>query len=413
MRFKFHVSQLPPLCSAALGILLSLLVVGGFAWQQATHSNQVWAQMYGESLAAMTAKSAIDSTLNHDLVSLQVVLQDVVQSPKVVFATLHDVENNLLVQAGAAPSAHQMHTVESYSAAIGFQESVAGYVSVHIDKTKPQEALWWAYWGAVALALIVAFLALLDASARVFERQEQPPVNTAHMNDEQSTGITHATLEADRLSEVLASKASGLRASSSNESTSNALPLQAPNTDESVNTQAFAVTATAQIVLQITDFTKLKKTLSADRVNELNAQWLALAQTALDLYGGQWASAPSNSMADGALIALFPSAQSAEDAMKTAAFFGAVVKSAFKPPLLKVKVDAIVGLQDEFMHLSARPASSFAVYFSTDAHRLALSQRIRFSALDGAWWQLDSFNMGYQALLDKQVAQLCDCVVTV
>lgn len=386
MRVKFHASRLPPLCSAALGILLTLLLVGGFAWQQTVQGNRVWAQMYGESLASMTAKSAIDSTLNHDLVSLQVVLQDVVLSPRVVFATIHDVENNLLVQAGSVPSAHQMDTVESYSAAIDFQQSVAGYVSVHIDKPRAPEALWWAYWGSISLAVLVASLALVDASGRVFEWQEV---------------VAQADTHGD---ESLVQDTSNIEPSAG--SPKEPEPVRLVSVAEPPDTQAFVVKATAQIVLQIVDFTKLQKTLSADRVSELKARWLDVAQMALNLYGGQWASAPATSLADGALIALFPSAQSKEEAIKTAAFFGAVVKAAFKPPQLKVKVDAIVGLQDEFMHLSSRPASTFAVYFSCDRQRQALESRIHFAALDGCWWQLDAFNAGYQALLDKQAAQL-------
>ncbi|WP_054113630.1 hypothetical protein [Marinagarivorans algicola] len=401
MRVKFHASRLPPLCCAALGVLLTLLLVGGFAWQQTVQGNRVWAQMYGESLASMTAKSAIDSTLNHDLVSLQVVLQDVVLSPRVVFATIHDVENNLLVQAGTVPSAHQMNTVDSYSAAIGFQQSVAGYVSVHIDKPRAPETLWWAYWGSISLALCVASLALVDANARVFEWQDKP-VQTEE-SGERSPGLTSVKTvsQITPAPELVSQQA-------------NPVSLAAVNDPENrANAQAFVVKATAQIVLQIVDFTKLQKTLSADRVGELKTQWLDVAQMALNLYGGQWASAPTTSLTDGALIALFPSAQSKEEAIKTAAFFGAVVKAAFKPPQLRVNVDAIVGLQDEFMHLSSRPASSFAVYFSSDRQRQALATRIHFAALDGCWWQLDAFNASYQALLDKQATQLSQGAVLV
>ena len=53
-------------------------------------------QHYGEALASLAARQAVDATLNHDLVSLQVILRDIAENPRIENATIHDVENRLL-----------------------------------------------------------------------------------------------------------------------------------------------------------------------------------------------------------------------------------------------------------------------------------------------------------------------------
>ncbi len=90
---------------------------------------------YGQALANFAAKQATDATFNHDLVSLQVTVSDVARNPDILNATIHDVENQLLVQSGASPSRgdYQNRDHRSYSAPIALHDSVAGYVSVTVD----------------------------------------------------------------------------------------------------------------------------------------------------------------------------------------------------------------------------------------------------------------------------------------
>lgn len=93
-------------------------------------------QHYGEALTRLAARQAIDATLNHDLISLQVALQDITQNPDLLSATIHDVENRLLVQAGGSPNLNpNSHPSDyhSYTSPITLHDSVAGYVTVTID----------------------------------------------------------------------------------------------------------------------------------------------------------------------------------------------------------------------------------------------------------------------------------------
>jgi len=97
-----------------------------------THAvNQQFIGHYGKALADMAAKQAVDATFNHDLVRLHVITQDIVDNPNIKLATIHDVENNLLVQAGDTRLGRV--SGEVFTTPIILHDSIAGYVSVTVD----------------------------------------------------------------------------------------------------------------------------------------------------------------------------------------------------------------------------------------------------------------------------------------
>ncbi|HEY7774567.1 MAG TPA: hypothetical protein VIC26_15390 [Marinagarivorans sp.] len=366
MGIKIHGRLLPPLFCIAIGGAVTLLLATALWWWQGSQSDERWSGVYGANLASMAAKSAVDATLNHDLVSLQVVLKDVAQSPHVVFATIHDVEDNLLVQAGEAVSPHRMSDLLSFSSAIGFQQNVAGRVTVHLRYEHSDGNVLRVLVIVVALLFLIAALSLLEVRHQVFEKTTNENARADDKDSEDASGEDAVDPEDD----------------------------------------AFIVRATAQAVLELHEYPRLMKTLSADLAASIKTQLCDVADYALANYGGQWARAPELTIDEGILVALFPSAQSEDDALRTAAFFCAVVKAAFVPACVKASVDAVVGLQDEFNEMAGRPASPFAIHFLNDEHRQALARRLNMQKLDDHWWQLDSFDVAYQRLLDKQVEQL-------
>ncbi len=123
-------------------------------------------QRYGQAMANIAAKRAIDATLNHDLVSLQVILQDVVANPDVAQAAIFDVENNLLVQSGGQRSRGE----RDYIAAITLQDSIAGYVAVALSDEGRYKVVKQLY-GLFALlaALILGFTMVV-----AYWRRESP-----------------------------------------------------------------------------------------------------------------------------------------------------------------------------------------------------------------------------------------------
>lgn len=123
--------RLPGLFAFSLGALLALTITAMIFDQRHQGLERSYSQHYGKALANMAAHQAVDASLNHDLISLQVILEDVVNNPRIALATIHDVENNLLVQAGDANTSRKhSRSTHSYSAPIVFHDSVAGYVTV-------------------------------------------------------------------------------------------------------------------------------------------------------------------------------------------------------------------------------------------------------------------------------------------
>lgn len=147
-----RINFLPPLCAACLGGLIALILCSVlFIPASQTHNDQYVAN-YGKALSAMAAKQAIDATFNHDLVRLQVILQDVVENPHALFATIHDVENKLLVQAGDIHLG--IGSSVMYTSPIVLHDSIAGYVSVSVD-SKP-----WSLQSISTLLTAASFLLL-------------------------------------------------------------------------------------------------------------------------------------------------------------------------------------------------------------------------------------------------------------
>jgi len=98
----------------------------------------------------MAARQAVDAAFNHDLVRLQVILQDVVENPHTPLATIHDVENKLLVQAGKARGTPKQ--TATFTSPIILHDSIAGYVSVTIDASR---------WSPRSVSLLVSAFATL------------------------------------------------------------------------------------------------------------------------------------------------------------------------------------------------------------------------------------------------------------
>lgn len=118
-----------PLCGTALIVLLGLLA----ALLHTRASLQTQSQQldgFGQTLARSTAQRAVDATLSQDMISLQVVLQELTRHPQVMGATIHDVENRLLVQSGFPPGEAEPGQFRRYTATIALADNIAGHLQV-------------------------------------------------------------------------------------------------------------------------------------------------------------------------------------------------------------------------------------------------------------------------------------------
>jgi len=164
-----------PLFLIGLTGLTVLLLSHTLQQQQQQQLLDTRTQHYGEALTRLAARQAIDATLNHDLVSLQVAMQDITQNPHLLSATIHDVENRLLVQAGSSPNlspSNQPNDYRSYTSPITLHDSVAGYVTVTIDTNaifQQQDDAW-------LLALAALFISAIGWCLLNLPEQNQNPV---------------------------------------------------------------------------------------------------------------------------------------------------------------------------------------------------------------------------------------------
>lgn len=119
------------LCSL---LLIALGLFGAWAYQHNGEQNQrEQISLYGQVLANSAARQAVNATLQQDLVSLQAILLEVGQYPNVIGATIHNVENKLLVQSGFKPNQVITGRRYDFSAPIALHNNVAGYLEVSLD----------------------------------------------------------------------------------------------------------------------------------------------------------------------------------------------------------------------------------------------------------------------------------------
>lgn len=146
-----------PLCGTALIVLLGLLA----ALLHTRASLQTQSQQldgFGQTLARSTAQRAVDATLSQDMISLQVVLQELTRHPQVMGATIHDVENRLLVQSGFPPGEAEPGQFRRYTATIALADNIAGHLQVAmvppaLSAADRQFLVIWSFLTLLAAAL--------------------------------------------------------------------------------------------------------------------------------------------------------------------------------------------------------------------------------------------------------------------
>ncbi|BFM13367.1 hypothetical protein R50072_35200 [Simiduia litorea] len=173
----------------AFTVALALLMLLTCGWQLHRYLDQQLnnvAQRYGQAMANMAAEQAEPAMLNQDRVSLTALLADIGENLNVAGATIHDVENRLLVQNGSLNALQPSSKLLQFSAPIVLQDSVAGYVTVAIDATEALDNRYRLY-GRILLTGLA--LLALTGTATMLYRQDTPskpapepelkPVNTS------------------------------------------------------------------------------------------------------------------------------------------------------------------------------------------------------------------------------------------
>ncbi len=133
MTLKSAYKTYPQLSLCSL-LLVFLGIFGGLLYYQNTEANQrERLNLYGEAIATSAARQAVNAAMQQDLVGLQAILTETKQFPYVLGASIHNVENKLLVQSGFSPNQPQEGRRFSYSAPIALHNNIYGYLELVLD----------------------------------------------------------------------------------------------------------------------------------------------------------------------------------------------------------------------------------------------------------------------------------------
>lgn len=151
---------------------------------------------YGNIIATQLAQNSRDAIIQRDNISLQAMLFDLAEQPQILQATVYDVQNQAVAQAGESGPGFD------YSASITFQDSIAGYAVITIDATSLAGSGTLA-WQLLILSMIVTGLVYASAlfparyAAKLIQQHQggSPAANRRSSPNQKSTTGSPAPLE--------------------------------------------------------------------------------------------------------------------------------------------------------------------------------------------------------------------------
>jgi uncharacterized membrane protein affecting hemolysin expression len=146
---------------SVLLVALALVIYGWVIGMQFKHAMQQQAEALGTSLITQTAASATELLVSNDILSLNVLLNNLVKNPLVAHAAIYSVDNRILAEAGSRPSQSMLGDIEGlYSTPITFQEVIAGQLRISLDMQQFQQPMTISLQSMGILSLILLALTL-------------------------------------------------------------------------------------------------------------------------------------------------------------------------------------------------------------------------------------------------------------
>ncbi|RZA21519.1 MAG: HAMP domain-containing protein, partial [Proteobacteria bacterium] len=132
--------------------------VMGLQFKQAMHEQ---ADAVGQSLTTQTATSATELLVSNDILSLNVLLNNLVKNPLVAHAAIFSPDNRILAEAGQRPKSGLLGQSQGlYETKINFQDALAGQLRISLDMNQFQQPLTISLQSMGVLAGILLVLAL-------------------------------------------------------------------------------------------------------------------------------------------------------------------------------------------------------------------------------------------------------------
>lgn len=141
----------------ALALAIYALVMG----LQFKQAMQQQADALGQALTAQTAASATELLVSNDILSLNVLLNNLAKNPLVAHAAIYSVDNRILAEAGSRPKQSMLGETDGlFSTPITFQEVIAGHLRISLDMTQFQQPMTISLQSMGLLSLILLALTL-------------------------------------------------------------------------------------------------------------------------------------------------------------------------------------------------------------------------------------------------------------
>ena len=138
--------------------LVIYAVVMGLQFKQAMHEQ---ADALGQSLTTQTATSATELLVSNDILSLNVLLNNLTKNPLVAHAAIYSVDNRILAEAGERPKNSLLGETEGvYQTKITFQDVTAGHLRISLDMNQFEQPMTISLQSMGILSAILLALAL-------------------------------------------------------------------------------------------------------------------------------------------------------------------------------------------------------------------------------------------------------------
>ncbi|WP_338584410.1 AhpA/YtjB family protein [Pseudomonas sp. MAG733B] len=141
----------------ALALVIYACVMG-LQFKQAMHEQ---ADALGESLTTQTATSATELLVSNDILSLNVLLNNLTKNKLVAHAAIYSVDNRILAEAGQRPKHGLLGEAEGmYQSKITFQDVTAGQLRISLDMDQFQQPMTISLQSMGILSAILLALSL-------------------------------------------------------------------------------------------------------------------------------------------------------------------------------------------------------------------------------------------------------------
>ncbi len=130
MKLTQHCKAYPQLSLCSLLLLFLGVFAGIMYWHNTEQNQRERLQLYGAALASGAARQAVTPAIQQDLVSMQAILTELQGHRFVLGASIHNVENQLLVQSGFQPNQPLLGRRLSFAAPIALHNNIYGYLEV-------------------------------------------------------------------------------------------------------------------------------------------------------------------------------------------------------------------------------------------------------------------------------------------